>query len=304
MLHNLFYWVLNMSIAGSVMGCIILLLRKIKDIPRFGIYLLWVVPLIRFWLPLGIANKYSLMSLIARVTTRTVVVYEEGLLPPLSFSNYFMAAESYFPLTYKSNLLEGVFRVASGIWAILALGALVAAALLYAFTKVEVKDAIGIRGNICRSDQVLSPTVYGIFRPKIILPPWVDADNFYILEHEQVHIRRRDNLWRAVAIITACLHWFNPLVWRFLQTFFTDMELACDAKVIKDYTPGQRKGYASALLGCSRQRSFFASAFGSAKIRVRIENILSYRKLTLFSSLFFAGLFVAIAIVLLTNSPK
>ena len=35
----------------------------------------------------------------------------------------------------------------------------------------------------------------------------------YVLEHELVHIRRLDALWKPLLALTACVHWFNPLAW-------------------------------------------------------------------------------------------
>jgi beta-lactamase regulating signal transducer with metallopeptidase domain len=106
----------------------------------------------------------------------------------------------------------------------------------------------------------------------------------------------------VIAIITACIHWFNPLVWIFLKDFFADMELACDTKAIKDLKEADKKSYASALLSCSAGKTFYASAFGGAKTRLRIENILSYKRLTLLSSICFAVLFVVIAVTVITNA--
>ena len=118
----------------------------------------------------------------------------------------------------------------------------------------------------------------------------------------RVHIRRRDNLWRVVAVITACVHWFNPLCWLFVKWFFADMELACDARVLKTMGESTAKAYVSALLRCAAGRSYFASAFGGAKTRVRIERILSYRKLTIVSGAAFGLLIAAICFVLMTNA--
>ena len=129
-----------------------------------------------------------------------------------------------------------------------------------------------------------------------------NADLEYILKHEQIHIHRRDNLWRVVAVITACVHWFNPLAWIFLKCFFNDMELACDAGVLKKLDDNGKKKYASALLACSTGKTYYASAFGSAKTRLRIENILSYKKLTLVSGLCFAALFIVVALTVITNA--
>jgi len=300
MLSELFYWVLNMSIIGSVTGLIVLSLRKIRTLPRFAIYVLWLLPLIRFWLPFGIANEYSLLSLISRFTTKTVVIWEE--LPQLTTTNSIMGAKGYFPIEYKTDLLENVFNVASLVWIIVCCAAILTSVLFYFFTKSELKSAELIR-DIYKSDRITAPAVYGIIRPKIIIPTAIaDGDIDYIILHEQVHIARRDNLFRVIAVLTACVHWFNPLSWVFLKYFFADMELACDAKVLKSLNERQTKEYALTILTCASGKAFFASAFGGAKTKVRIETILSYKKLTLLSSLCFAALVMAIAVIIITNA--
>lgn len=301
MLSELFYWVLNISIIGSVTGLVVLGLRKIKTLPRFAIYVLWVLPLIRFWLPFGIANQYSLLNLISRYTTKTVLIWDE--LPQLTTTNSIMGAKTYFPIEYKTDLLENVFKVASLVWIILCCAAILTSVLLYLLTKSELKSAEILRGNIYKSDRITAPAVYGVMRPKIIIPATIaDGDIDYIILHEQVHIARRDNLFRIIAVITACVHWFNPLSWVFIKYFFIDMELACDAKVLKNLNERQNKEYALAILTCASGKTFFASAFGGAKTKVRIETILSYKKLTMLSSLCFAALVIAIAVILITNA--
>ena len=304
MTGDIFYWVLNVSILGAVAGLIILLLRRIRALPRFGVYLLWVLPFLRLWMPVGIANQYSLLSFISRYTTKTIVVWEAvpGS-PEFSMTNSIQAAESYFPIVYKTNLLEDIFHVAGTVWAIVAVAAVLCSALLYIFTKAALRDAEHIKDKIYRSDKVLSPAVFGIVKPKIILPANIEeTDLEYILKHERIHIRRRDNLWRVVAVVTACVHWFNPFAWLFLKNFFSDMELACDAGVLKTLEDNDKKDYAAALLACSTGKTYYASAFGGAKTKLRIENILSYKKLTLFSALCFSILFIAVAFTVITNA--
>lgn len=304
MLSEIFYWILNISIIGSVAGLIILGLRKIKKLPKFTVYLLWAVPLLRFWIPFGIANEYSLLNLISKFTTKTVVIWGDvPKLPEFTMSNYIMGANGYFPIEYKTNILENIFSIASVIWVIIACAAILTSILLYFFTKSELRTAIHIKNNIYKSDKISAPAVYGVICPKIIIPAALaDGDIDYIIMHENVHIKRKDNLFRVIAIITACVHWFNPLSWIFLKCFFSDMELACDAKVLKRLGKEQTKDYAAAILSCAAGKTFFASAFGGAKTRVRIENILSYKKLTVLSSIFFAVLILTIVIVLITNA--
>jgi len=223
--------------------------------------------------------------------------------PEFSMTNSIQAAESYFPMVYKTHLLKEIFHIAGTVWVIIATAMILCSALLYIFTKAALKDAEHINDNIYRSDKVLSPAVYGIIKPKIILPANIaEADLEYILKHEKIHIRRRDNLWRVVAVATACVHWFNPLAWIFLKRFFTDMELACDTGVLKKLADNDKSEYASALLACSAGKTYYASAFAGAKTKLRIENILSYKKLTLFSGLCFAALFIVIAVTVITNA--
>ena len=301
---TIFYWVLNISILGSAAGLIILLLRRIRSLPRFGVYLLWLLPFIRFLVPVGFANKYSLFNIISQYATKTVVVWEElPWLPELTTTNSIQMATRYSPMIYKTELLKDIFNIAGTVWIVVAAAAVLCSALLYIFTKSALKSAEHIRDNIYRSDKVLSPAVYGIIKPKIILPANIaDGDFDYILLHERIHIRRHDNLWRIAAIITVCIHWFNPLAWVFLKCFLTDMELACDAGVLKKLDENGKKDYASALLACSAGKTYYASAFGGAKTRLRIENILSYKKLTIVSGLCFAAFFIIVALTVLTNA--
>lgn len=301
MLSELFYWVFNTSIIGSVTGLIVLALRKIKKLPRFAVYILWLIPLLRFWIPFGIANQFSLLSLVSRYTTKTVVILESS--PEFTISNFLMSANSYFPTVYKTNLLENIFKAASVVWSILALAAILTSVSLYFFTKLELRSAEQIKGNIYKSDKIMAPAVYGVIRPKIIIHAKIaDGDIDYIIAHEKVHLKRRDNLFRIIAVITACVHWFNPLSWIFLKYFFADMELACDTKVLESLNEKQTKEYAHAILACAAGKFYFVSAFGGAKTKFRIENVLSYKRLTLLSVICFTILIVMITVVLISNA--
>ncbi len=304
MLAEIFYWVLNASIIGGATGLIVALVRKIPKLPSFAAYALWLLPLIRFWIPFGIASHFSLLNLISKYTTKTVILWE--LSPDLltsTTSNFVQAAESYFPVVYKTNLLKSIFEIASIIWIIITSIAILTLIFMYALSKRKLKDARHLEHDVWISSNVSTPAVYGIIQPKIIMPNWIlPKEQFLILAHERVHIHRRDNLWRIVALLTACVHWFNPLSWLFLQWFFTDMELACDTKVLKTLGNGLEKDYANALLSCASGPDYFTSSFGGVKTKIRIESILSYKKLTLLSTVAFSVLIVVVCFVLITNA--
>ena len=297
------YWLINMSIVASFMGLIVMLLRKIRFIPRRVSVFLWIIPFLRMTVPVGLNSPYSLMSLVSRFTTRTVTVFQPSDDIAFSFSNSIRAAESYSPITYKVNILGTVFSVAGMIWTVVSLALLIALTIIYVSTKNAVADSRLLESNIFFSDKVDSPAVYGIIRPKIIIPgSYKDMELKYIIRHEKTHIKHLDNLWRIIGFITASIHWFNPLSWVFLKAFLNDLELACDEMAVSGYDKEERKEYARTLLSCSGSKSLLVSAFGGAKVRTRIENVLSYKKMTAFSALGFALLVVVIIFTLITNA--
>ena len=116
MLGNIFYWVFNMSIAASIAGAVIVALRQIKKLPKRLVHLLWMIPFLRAVVPFGISGKYGLMSLFSKFATKTVVVYELREEPLVTTMNFIQSAKSYFPIEYKSNVLEKLFDTASLIW--------------------------------------------------------------------------------------------------------------------------------------------------------------------------------------------
>ncbi len=98
----------------------------------------------------------------------------------------------------------------------------------------------------------VGPALVGTWRQRIVVP--ADFEQRYdateralILAHEEVHARRGDGWWSLVARISAALCWFHPLAWLALHAMRQDMELACDAAVMREHG-GQRRTYANAML--------------------------------------------------------
>ena len=301
MLKEVFYWIFNMSIAASITGALVMLLRLIKTIPRRVTVLLWIVPFVRMAFPLGVNSPYGLMALISKITAKTVTVYQLHDEIVFSSTNYIMVADSYFPVAYKTESLENIFSVASVIWIVVLLTIILTMLVTYFTTMREIKDATHLTDNIYLSDKVTSPAVYGIIRPKIILPK-DSKDTELIILHEKAHIKRLDNLWRLLAFMITALHWFNPLSWIFFRELLADIELSCDEYVIKRLGADRIKEYALTLINSKKGTSVFASTFGGAKIRTRIENILSFKKLTGFSLIVFIVLLGVVFYALLTNA--
>ncbi len=297
MLSGILYWLVNMSVLGSIAGGIVWLVGKIRKIPRWIVCWLWAIPLLRLWVPVALRSKFSLMQWLAKYTARTVEISNT-----LSAMNSVQHADSYAPIHYQTANLAKIWGIAAVLWMVVAVCFTVYLCVLYRISMAESKHARALRDNISISDRIQSPAVYGILKPRILLPTDYDPDALpYILRHEQAHIRRRDNLWRVVALVTACIHWFNPFGWLFLKVFLEQLELACDESVLRRCDGQEQKAYANALLTCAESRKLYVSAFGGAKLRTRIGYILSYQRLSVFA-LIFLSLFAAIlGYALLTN---
>jgi TonB family protein len=96
------------------------------------------------------------------------------------------------------------------------------------------------------------PAVVGFFKPYVITPDdfaarYTGAEQKLILAHEEVHLEHHDARINAVAALTQCLCWFNPLVHVGAHFLRIDQELACDAAVV-DRRPKARRAYAQTLL--------------------------------------------------------
>ncbi|MDA1635505.1 M56 family metallopeptidase [Bacillus cereus] len=84
------------------------------------------------------------------------------------------------------------------------------------------------------SGKVSSPTVFGFFRPKLLLSTvhMKILDEYqlrYIFHHELAHIKRRDVGVNWIMHGLLILNWFNPILWYAYSCMREDQELACDA---------------------------------------------------------------------------
>lgn len=305
---DVFYWMLNMSILGTLLGGLVLLIRKVKIIPRLFIYLLWGLVFIRLVCPIGMISGFSFLNLlpegIARVIPMTSSVGVEEA--KLSLTNFIQNAKEYQPVVIKSDGLQELYQIALMVWLMVAVCLIVGNVMLYWFTERELKHAVLIKERIYESNKISMPMVLGIIKPIILLPSGVfydDKNVSYILAHEYIHLHRHDNLWRILSILVACLHWFNPMVWFMLTRYFEDMELACDEGALRKMRGEERSLYAEALLNYAKKGfRLHTSSFGGSRVRTRIERVISYRNITLISTLGFSLLFFFLVILLLSNS--
>lgn len=151
------------------------------------------------------------------------------------------------------------------------------------------------------SDEIASPLVCGLINPRIYLPTRMDFGNAvllrHVLAHETMHIKRRDNLVKAVMLAALILNWYNPLVWLMAKCLASDLEAACDAAVLGRWGEEERKGYAYSLLAMAvsaGRGTLLYSAFSRTEVERRVKGVLAFKKATAFALLF--------SVLLLTGS--
>ena len=291
-----FYGLARQSLTAGWMILALLALRPLlKKVPRAFSCLLWALAAVRLVLPFSLESKMSLVpQQIAAPTQITPIVANIPMAQPALQAAAPAAAQG---ITWQEALpilwLVGVAAMA--IYALIS--------YIRILNRVSVSIRIKDRLYIC--DNVRSPFILGIFRPRIYLPSDLTqpvAD--YVLAHERAHLRRGDHLWKPLGFFLLSIYWFNPLCWVAYLLFCRDIEQACDEAVIKNMTPGDKKAYSAALLQCSLPGHAIAAcplAFGEVGVKQRIRGVLNYRKPALWVVTVSAVLCVVLAACFLTD---
>ena len=258
--------ILNMSITGSLTILFVLLVRlAVKRAPKIFSYALWAVVLFRLLCPVSITTDFSLLGLfdtpIMENTEHTTVmeyvpfdvVHTRDLevhLPVTPVINE--AVNDVLPQEHAAlgaDPLEGEMAIASFVWLLGVAAMAVYSVVSYYRLRQKLLTASPLRDNIYLADEITSPFVMGLVRPKIYLPSDMEErEQAYIIRHEQHHIRRGDHIIKALAFLALSIHWFNPLVWVAFIYSNKDMEMSCDEAVVKKMGDGILADYTASLL--------------------------------------------------------
>lgn len=272
---------IEMSLRGSMMIFMILLLRKVlyKRIKPNFLYSIWFIVIIALCNPFVPQSSVSIYNVMNQVTTKistaqisrnplstprektNVVtpdgkVQEQQTLPfqpessakvPVKLESSQLLLKSYILITM---CLLGIILVSYlGLWIRLKRekGTFDRANLILKRYKVDKLIKVKI------TDQVKMPGIVGVIKPTILIPAWTlenmsDEDMEMILLHEISHYRRGDTFMTWVMTIIKVFHWFNPIVWLGLHAMREDMELACDARVLSILQEGKEKAYGNMLI--------------------------------------------------------
>ena len=339
-MSRIFSGVLQMSIAAAWMIPVVMVLRLLlKRAPKWVNLVLWGLVGLRLVCPFVPESRFSLMP---KLPILSGYLYGNMIGNPAG--NAFRADTLQTGTNFSNNISQvaldgsmgaagsgmggafgitgsGIGAFVAGVWRIperllsafsilwLAGVILFTGYAVYSYARVrrQVAEAMWLRENLWICDEVKSPFILRLRKPKIYLSSSMDEVLYpYVIAHEQAHLKRGDQWWKPLGFLILAIHWFNPFVWAAYILFCSDLELACDESAVKKLNPQERKDYSYALLSCSMQRRLVTVcplAFGEVGVKKRVKEILNYKKPTFWVVLAAVAVCVIVAVCFLTN-PK
>ena len=185
----------------------------------------------------------------------------------------------------------------------------------------QLADSLHIRKRptLYENPSISSPITIGLRNTNIILPKEnhtvqtniyakeqnskTDTENTYnqnidsnailrfILQHELIHVARKDLWYKWLYQLLLCLHWFNPILYLIDRRINTDCELSCDEMLLTSlrFTAKDKKTYGNLLIDTAQRtaalnnaKNAFTTAFIAPKsdLKTRLQGILHYKKQT------------------------
>lgn len=295
----------QMSVAGGVLILFIVVIRAlaIHRLPKTTFLALWMIAALRLLLPFSIPLTFNIhigLDVFSDVVQELPSGNIASTLPGDSPPSYDIGTAVPSPATEHISTFEILWLVGVLLLAIYFSISYFRSMRKFRMsipdntpyiqnwlTAHQISRPLAVRS----SDLISSPLTYGILHPVILLPKKLDRNDQvalkYVLTHEYVHIRRFDAITKILFAAVLCIHWFNPLVWVMYVLANRDMELSCDAWVIRMMGAKNRSSYALMLIKMEERRngmSALCSHFGKNAITERIEAIMKFKKATAVAS--------------------
>ncbi len=286
-LSSVFIKLLNLSIsAGWLILAVIVMRFALKKAPKWVNCLWWSIVGIRLALPFSIKSVFSLIPSAEVVSPNIIYSSVPSVSTGIPAVNYVInpvISATFAPdVTSSVNPLQVVTFVLSIIWVGGAAVMFIHAFVSYLRIKSKMKTAVLLHGNIYESENVSSPFILGIIKPRIYLPfNLAEEEKGHIIAHEKAHISRKDHLIKPFAFVLLSVYWFNPLVWVAYVLLCRDIELACDEKVVSSFETEERQSYSLSLLKNSVHGKLIAGcplAFGEVGVKQRIKSVMNYKR--------------------------
>ena len=309
-MNELFLKIVNMSISASWLVLVVLILRFVlKKAPKWVNILLWGIVAIRLICPFSFESALSLIpsaeTFPEKVISGPSFDVQTGITPVDNRINDYLGDRYFEGVTVPANNGNNIMTILTIVWTIGILLLVAYTVISYWRLRRKVDTAVRYKDNIFQSENVKSPFVLGIIKPRIYLPFNMNGQDLeHVVAHEQAHIHCKDHWWKPFGFLLLTIHWFNPLVWLAYVLLCRDIELACDERGIKELGNEQRADYTQALVACSVNRRMIAAcplAFGEVGVKDRVKSVMNYKKPAFWGVVLAVIVCVFVAVCFLTN---
>ena len=260
----------------------VLLVRAIfkNRVPKRMIYCLWLVVLLKLYLP---GTLFSLPVLPAEEATAPVqrveapaqtapvqqpaqAVTQTPAQQPVSPAQE--AAEPAAKALTAMQIFQIVWAGGSALLGLWLLGT----CLVFTVRLRKSRKFLGKHGrtNIYVADCIKSPCLAWPVPAVYLTEDALQTDaSELILRHELTHLRHLDFLWSFCRTTAVIVYWWNPFIWLAAVCSKRDAELACDEAVAAGLSDAQRLAYARAILAQAPRKAAALSLAGPP-VRERI----------------------------------
>lgn len=282
----IFYKILYMSVIGTILGILILIITKLFDNKLSAKWksLMWIIPLIFLMIPIQrveikTPNSIPISSTIDKVEnifnsveaieykelnkgtyklteSQTVQLEEIQNNESPKYDTKEIILNMIIPLLWLIVSIMGLFVFIIGNISLISKVRKTKKVKDYRIKAIQrnCKRKLKIHKNIeIRSQKAnTSPCIYGIMRPKILVPEGFTEKEDEIIEnvfmHELSHYKRKDMITNFILIIITSLHWFNPFVYALFKKIRQEMELATDEIALSKMNQDEKKRYGLTLI--------------------------------------------------------
>ncbi len=341
-MNDLFKVILSLSMSASMLIIMLLAFRPLlrNRLSKAIQYFLWIVVLLRLIIPISFQDNISNSIIFDDVNRSTLELesneirseklddgHESDYLSKeykvLSNKNTILESDGDRSFNYIGLLLDFITENVAYIWIVGMLVTLKQNVAEYISFKTMLR-----RGNLSpkktdldllydmtngrdvkllRNKYIGVPMIIGLINPYIVIPD-IEFDEVQlrnILLHELTHLKHNDIFVKWITMFAVSLHWFNPLVHIFKKEINNACELACDEKVIRNFTAREKQNYGDALISFAEGNNYSLSILQATmceekrSLKERLIAIMKYERKSKFNIIVSVALVLGVVITAL-----